>query len=324
MKKIKEDIKKESFSPVYLLFGEEAFLRKSMKNMLRQAIAGDDTMNVASFEGKADISEVISLADTLPFFAPRRLIVLENSGLFKSGGEVLAEYLPTMPDTTHLVFVEEEIDKRSKLFKKVKDIGYPAELKRQTEKELKQWIAAMLKKDGIQVTESTLEYLLLGTGEDMYTIRNEVEKLISYLGGRTVLTAEDIDAVCVPQITGKIFDMISAMSAKNQQKTLELYQDLLMLKEPPMRILFLIARQYNQFYQVKELTESGAGQAEIAKTAGIQPFLVNKIRGASKNYTKAVLKEYLEACVDAEEGIKTGRLIDTLAVETLLIKFSSK
>lgn len=299
-------------------------MRKSMKNMLRQAIAGDDTMNVASFEGKADISEVISLADTLPFFAPRRLIVLENTGLFKSGGEALAEYLPTMPDTTHLVFVEEEIDKRSKLFKKVKDIGYPAELKRQTEKELKQWIAAMLKKDGIQVTESTLEYLLLGTGEDMYTIRNEVEKLISYLGGRMVLTAEDIDAVCVPQITGKIFDMISAMSAKNQQKTLELYQDLLMLKEPPMRILFLIARQYNQFYQVKELTESGAGQAEIAKAAGIQPFLVNKIRGASKNYTKAVLKEYLEACVDAEEGIKTGRLIDTLAVETLLIKFSSK
>ena len=78
-------------------------------------------MNYAYYEGKGvEIREVIDLAETLPFFAERRLIVFENTGLFKSSGADLAEYIKTMPETTYFIFVEEEVDKRSKLYKAVK------------------------------------------------------------------------------------------------------------------------------------------------------------------------------------------------------------
>ena len=75
-----------------------------------------------------DVKSVIDLSETLPFFAERRLIVFDNTGFFKSAGADLADYIKEMPDTTYYIFVEDEIDKRSKLFKAVKSKGRVVEL----------------------------------------------------------------------------------------------------------------------------------------------------------------------------------------------------
>lgn len=98
MKVLAQDIKTGEFKPVYLICGEEAFLRKATKPHER-CHGGDDTMNFHYFEGKGlDLKEIISLADTMPFFGERRLILIEDSGLFKSSGaDALVEYLPQMP-----------------------------------------------------------------------------------------------------------------------------------------------------------------------------------------------------------------------------------
>lgn len=85
MQTLNQDIKNGSFRPVYLLYGDETFLVRSYKNRLKEAIAGDDTMNFNYFEGKGlDLREIISLADTMPFFSDRRLILVEDSGCFKT------------------------------------------------------------------------------------------------------------------------------------------------------------------------------------------------------------------------------------------------
>ena len=114
MQTLNQDIKTGEFKQIYLLYGEEAFLKNSYKNRLKEAIIGDDTMNFARFEGKGlDVDELIRLADTMPFFAERRLILVEDSGFFKSASDALVQYLPSMPDTTILLFVETEVDKRN-------------------------------------------------------------------------------------------------------------------------------------------------------------------------------------------------------------------
>ena len=100
MQTINEDIKNGTFKPVYLLYGEEAFLKQSYKKKLRAAISGDDTMNYNYFEGKGlDVNELISLADTMPFFSERRLILIEDSGFFKTSSEALGGDLPRMAGT---------------------------------------------------------------------------------------------------------------------------------------------------------------------------------------------------------------------------------
>ena len=122
-----------------------------------------------------------------------------------------------------------------------------------------------------------MEDFLEKTGTDMGNISQELEKLLSYTMGRDVITRADIEAVCTTQITNRIFEMIRAVTEKKQRKALDLYQDLLALKEPPMRILFLLARQFNLLLQVKELLAEHCDQATIAKRTGLQSFVVRKI-----------------------------------------------
>lgn len=321
MQTLNQDIKTGEFKQIYLLYGEEAFLKNSYKNRLKEAIIGDDTMNFARFEGKGlDVDELIRLADTMPFFAERRLILVEDSGFFKSASDALVQYLPSMPDTTILLFIETEVDKRNRLYKKVKDMGYAAELNRQDSAQLARWAGGILTREQKKITKHTMELFLSMAGDDMENIRMELEKLISYTLGREVITDEDVLAVCTVQVTNRIFEMVSAIVNRQPRKAMDLYEDLLTLKEPPMRILFLIARQFNQLLQVKDLMGKGMDKGTIASKLKMQPFVVGKTMPQARQFGREQILSYVEFCVETEEAVKSGRLQDRLAVELLITR----
>ena len=321
MQTLNKHIKEKSFRSVYLLCGDEPFLVGSYKKRMREAISGDDTMNFNYFEGKnPDVKEIISLADTMPFFADRRLILIDSSGFFKNAPEELVTYLPQMPDTTCLIFCEMEVDKRNKLYKKVKELGHVAELNKQDSTQLMQWAAGILTKDGKKITKPVMEYFLERTGDDMENIRTELEKLICYTMGRDVITVEDVEAIGTVHVTNRIFEMVSAIVAGNTKKALDLYEDLLTLKEPPMRILFLIARQFNQLLQVKELAAQGNDKGAVASKLKVPPFAAGKLITQAKAFSKEQILSYVELCVESEEAVKTGRLGDRMAVELLIAR----
>lgn len=321
MQTLNQDIRDHAFKPVYLLFGEETFLKNSYKKRLQEAIVGDDVMNFSRFEGKGtDTDELIRLADTMPFFAERRLILVEDSGFFKNATEALVQYLPSMPETTCLMFVESEVDKRSKLYKKVKALGYAAEMERQDAAQLGRWALSLLSKEGKRITGHTMELFLSMAGDDMENIRMELEKLISYTWGRDVITDEDVEGVCTVRVSNRIFEMVSAIVNRQTRRAVELYEDLLTLKEPPMRILFLIARQFNQLLQVKELSERGLDRKTIASRLKMQPFVVGKVIPQTRRFSREQVLSYVNLCVEAEEAVKTGRLSDRLAVELLITR----
>ena len=233
MKSILEDIKTQNFKQAYLLYGEEAYLKHQYKNKLKNALLPeDDTMNFSRFEGKGtEIPKVIDLAETMPFFADRRVILLENTGFFKNKADALADYMGSLPDYLVLIFVEEEVDKRNRMYKAVQKQGRAVEFARQDEKTLMTWVLGMMKKEGKKITRQDMEDFLEKTGTDMGNISQELEKLLSYTMGRDVITRADIEAVCTTQITNRIFEMIRAVTEKKQRKALDLYQDLLALKE---------------------------------------------------------------------------------------------
>lgn len=324
MKNIRADIRARSFRPVYLIYGEEGYIRQGLKRNLKEAIVGDDTMNYLYLEGReADPVRIMDMADTLPFFAEKRLIVVENSGLFKKDAGKLPDYLDTMPDTTCLVFVEETADKRNRLFKKVQARGYVAECLRQTEAELMRWVARGLAQSGKKVTAATVKEFLGRTGEDMETIRQELEKLIGYTGDRDVVTAADVEAVTTTQISGKIFEMIDAISMKNRKKTMSLYYDLMVLRESSMRIISLIARQFRAILKIREMREKGISKREIMEKTGYWSSLVDKYQRQAGRFSTEELERNIRMCVEADEAIKKGNLTDSLAAEMLIITFTS-
>ena len=321
MQRINQDIKQGNFKQVYLLYGEERYLRRQYVNRLKDALCGqDDGMNTHFYEGKdISVGEIIDLAETLPFLAPRRVFFIKNSGLFKSGGEKLAEYLSAPNETSYFVFTESEVDKRSKLYKTVQSKGYAAEFGLQDENSLMRWAAGILNREGKKITESTMQLFLSKTGTDMENIQMELEKLICYCMDRDVVTAQDVEAVCTSRISNHIFDMVNAIADKQTQKALELYYDLLALKEPPMRILFLIARQCNLLQQTKELKARGYDNKTIGSKIGVPPFIAGKYTAQAARFKTSVLRGAVRRCVEAEEAVKTGRMNDILSVELLIL-----
>lgn len=325
MKTIEEDIKTGNFKQVYLLYGEEGYLKKQYRDKLKAAMAApDDTMNFTAYEGK-DTSprELIDLAETLPFFANRRVILVENSGFFKNACDDLAEYMEQIAPSTHFIFVEEEVDKRGRMYKNVKKAGKIVEFATQSEELITRWILGRLKREGKNITGNVMQLFLSKTGTDMGNIDRELEKLICYTLGRDVITAEDVESITTEQTTNKIFDMVNAIAEHNQKKALDLYYDLLALKEPPMRIMYLISRQFQILFNIRDMSSKGLDNNTMAQKAGVPPFAVRRNVTQAKGFTMAQLKQALRDGVEFEEAVKTGRMDDQMAVEVFIMKYSA-
>lgn len=297
MKMLMEDIKNGQFKNIYLLTGEEVYLRDQYKKRLRNALLDpEDTMNASVFEGKnTDPKAVIDLAETMPFFAERRVILIEDSGFTKNACPELADYVPDIPESTCIILVEDEVDKRGRLYKAIKKDGRVVEFKRQDERTLMRWVLGLLKKENKNITEETMKVFLGRTGSDMMNIERELEKLLCYSMDRDVITTEDVEAVCTEQTENRVFDMVQAITDKDQKKALDLYADLLAMKEPPMRILFLITRQFNQLLQLKSMAAQGMDKSEMAKKAGIPPFAMGKYQAQCRKFSMQQLREAVES-----------------------------
>ena len=113
--------------------------------------------------------------------------------------------------------------------------------------------------------------------------------------------------------------MVRAVTEKNQKRALDLYYDLLMLKEPAMRILFLVTRHFQILMQLSDMMGGGFDYKSMASKVGVPEFAVRKYAGQARAFQGKRLEQIVRECVQTEENIKTGQMADQLAVELLII-----
>ena len=341
MKSIDSDIKEGRFKNIYFLIGVEPYLMRQYRDKLVNALAGeDDGINIKRYSGEIpDVNELISFLDTVPFFAPRRVAVIEDTGIFKSAEDTLASYLPSLPETSYVIFVESYkgthdkgaekkyeqtlVDKRYRLYKEVQKLGRIVEFNRMSRDVLNKWLLKRFKEADLNITRRALELLYEYAGDDMSLLYNESEKIICYRLGHSTIDADDIRAVCVRNIENEIFEMVRAIAVKNRGRALKLYYDLLELKERPMGILTLIVREFNILIKVKMLRSSGKTDDVICKLAGIPKFTVGKYVNTASRFTSEYLEAAITDCADMEEMFKQGRINDIIAVELLIVKYAT-
>ena len=324
MKTIDEHIKTQQFHNAYLLYGDEDYLKKQYRDKLIKALLPeDDSMNFAKFEGKdISVGEVIDLAETLPFFADRRVILIADSGFFKTSQEQLADYLSQIQETTYFIFVESEVDKRSKTYKAISKAGSAVDFSMPDEKLLTTWMGSRIKAAGKTISREAWQEFFERTNNSMDQMDKEMEKLLSYTYHKDSISLEDVEAICTKQVQTKIFDMIGFIASKNLPKVMELYHDMLAAKEPPIRILALIIRQFDQMYLLKDMASTGMNVSTIAGKLGIRDFIVKKNLGLARNFSMEQIRQLLEDAADLDERAKTGLINDRMAVELLMIKYS--
>ena len=320
MQELKQDLKNNDFKSIYLLYGDDSYLKRFYKNQLRnKVIRPDDSMNYAHFDGNSiDIGELISISDTMPFLAEHRLILVENSGFFKSPKDELISYVENIPDTTVMVFVEDEVDKRGRMYKAAAAKGRAVSVESPKGKELQAWVGKYLARFGTGMTSDAYNLLLSSVGTNLETLDKELSKLVDYTYGKEVIRPEDVSAICTVQVENKIFDMIEFIVKKDSKKALDLYYDLLALKEPPMRILFLVAMQFDRLFKAKSMREAGYPGDQISSKMKLADWIVDKSLNLGSRYSLEELKNALAKCAEAETDVKTGKMNDKLSVELLI------
>ncbi|MQN01618.1 MAG: DNA polymerase III subunit delta [Lachnospiraceae bacterium] len=325
MRSIDSEISQGNFKRVYLLFGKEHYLLKENREKLLAALGVTDRkdMNFTLLTEKDfSVPALISDSDTLPFFADRRVILVEESGYFKgkkSEKEKLVSYIPDIPDTTVIIFVESDVDKRDKLYKAVSKNGTAEEFLIGDQNELSAWIGGRLKADGLQMRRDAWNEFYIRCGSSMDLMDAEYQKLSAYCWDKKQIEKADVEAVCANASETKIFVLSDALSERNAAKVFAVYQDMLRQNEKAPGILALIERQLKQLYQLKVMDRDGVSFNDKKKKLGISyDFIIRKLETYSRRFKESELRELLRSAADYEEAFKSGRIDDSIAVELLL------
>ena len=348
-RQLNEELKSGDLRRVYLLSGEQAYLRLQNRDKLIKTLLGDgDAMNLSHYTGsEVTAKELIGMAMTLPFFADRRVIVVENTGLLNpkaaarsvtgsrspaaiaEEAEKIAEFIPQIPDTSAVIFVEESTDKRGKLYKALaksrKDgLGEILECTTPDEQDLRAWASGIFRKSGLSADGRTLALFMEYAGDDMFGIAGEAEKLCCYCLGKGRITEQDVRDVCSPRIRDRIFDMIEAIALRDRKKAMDIYMELCALRTAPQVILSLMRRQFDQLVKIRELS-GRMPDSEIAKKAGVPAFVITKkYKPALKMYRSEELLDALEACIAADHESKSGLVDAGIAAEMVIVRLSGR
>lgn len=330
---LKEDLKNNKLKNLYLFYGQEEFLKKYYIDSIEKDILQNDlsSLNKIVLEGKFDMQKLEDACETMPVFSERKLVLVKNSGLFKSGKDGakqqsvkdnLLNYLKNVPSYTVLVFYEEEIDKRLKTVDAVKKNGLIVEFSFQKPAELVKWVMKVFKSYKKEIGMDVASYLIEICEQGMTEILNEVKKLVMFVGERNNITIEDIDKVCTKSVKSKIFDLTDAVAEQNLDKALSLLNDMIMIKEPLPKILFMITRQLRHVLEMKLLCKEGMSVKEASAKIGIAPFAGGKVANQAKSFSEEKLKEGIKEAFELDLAIKTGRINDRVAAELLINKLA--
>lgn len=322
-------IEEKQFKNLYLVFGEEEYLKNICEKQFLEAIVPENIamMNFDIFEGKnISLSHIFDASDTAPFMNDFRLIYVKNSYLFAEGKkeetEKMVEYINKIPSSTIIVFFEEKVDKRLKIFKEVKKTGIIFEFSTLRENELAQWVIQEFIKNGKKISLQNSVYLIRNVGFSMEIIYNEINKLVSYKKDELEIDKNDIDSICTKSLESKVFDLVDSIGYKNVSKAIDIYKNLIFNKISPFMILAMIVRQFRIILQAKYLKKSGENLQDIARQMGIRDFIVREAVNQGCNFTNKILLEGIKECLETDNKIKTGIIQDELAVEMLIIKYA--
>ncbi len=330
MQKLKKEIDDNKFENVYLFYGKEDYLKTLYLNKIEDKLQLGDMamMNKDTYIGHdIEVLKILDSIATLPVFAEYRLVIVKDSGLFatgrKSETDKLVENFAELSSSTILIFVEKNIDKRNKLYKIVGKKGSCVDFKSLKEQDLIKWVESLFKKNNVEIQRQITLKILNTIDRNMNNIEIEVNKLISFIESEDrQLTVEDVNNICSKSLELKIFDLVSAIGKKNPVVALDIYNNMILMKESPIMVLTMISRQLKILLQCKYLKDLGYSNASISKELGLPNFVIKECMIQSKNFNKLELYKSIDRCLGIDVDIKSGNINDKLGVEMLILEYS--
>ena len=315
--------------PLYLLWGEEDYLREFCLDKIRKRLLppGLEEMNYFRFDGRnAEIGAIENALETLPVFSEKKLIEVRDFDFYRGKApdrDALDALLSDLPDYCCLLFVltapDFKPDSRMKIHRHFKDPGLSVEFARQSQSDLLSWIRRRFAALGKEINQPTSEYLIFYCGGLMTGLIGEIEKIAAWTKGPEV-TRADIDAVGAPILDAVVWKFTDALSNQQFDQAAGVMGELLRMRESPIMILATAGKKFRQMFSARLALEQGRDAAYIKALWGINHdyparLLMEAARTVDLNWCRAVL--LLMAQTDLHMK-STGNRGEDLLIELLL------
>ena len=312
--------------PSVLLFeGEEEQMKKDSLSLLRKALlsAGMEEMNEIVLDDP-ETDQLFAAAETLPFLADRRLVIVRDHPALTGRGEAddrLISYLPSVPSTAVLLFYcTGKPDARKKLYTTVKKMGGIVSFPRLSGSELTKFVTDAFHAFDKECDARTADYLIFTVGNDASRLMSEIAKIASFVGERLSVTADDISALATPSTECTVFQLVDAVVTGQKRRALILMKNQLLNGTDPAAMLSLLLRQYRFLQHIKIMQYEKKSREFIRSALGVPPFALDQYLRQASAYTGGQVKQAVALCFDTEYGFKSGKLQVNSALEALVIK----
>ena len=318
-------LSQRSLPSVLLFEGEEEQLKQEALSLLRAAFlpAGMEALNETVLEDP-EADRLIADAETQPFMADRRLVIVRDYPALTGRAEAdekLLSWLPSVPETTILLFYcTGKPDGRKKLYAAVKKLGGIVTFAPLRGAELVRFVTDAFKEAGKECDARTAEYLIFTVGDDAGLLKTEIRKLASYAGERPVIVASDVSALATPSTECTVFQMVDAVVTGQKSRALTLLRNQLLSGTDRMAILAMLLRQYRLLQHIKIMQYEKCSGDYIRSALGVPPFAVEQYMRQASGYTGGQVKSAVRICFDTEYAVKSGRIAQEGAVESVVIR----
>ena len=335
---LEKELKEGKLNSIYLLYGEELFLiennLKKIKTLFGECIKGINYILI----DEQNISEIISDIETPSFGYEKKLIIARNTGILKKEGkkktgdiskikEKLTQYIneniKIIEDSVILVFIEEEADNKSELYKSIEKNGIICKFDFQKPIQIEQRIKAICNGYKVKIDSQTIKYFIECCGTNMQDLINEIRKLIEYTGTNGTIKREDIDKLSIKKIESVIFDLTDNLGKKDIKGALQVLKNLIYEKEPVAKILVTLYNHFKKLYITKIAINNNKDIASSLNLKPNQMFLTTKYKVQSKFFTENDLRNIIQELCDLDYHFKSGKIDLQIGLETILCRYCS-
>ena len=335
---LEKELKEGKLSSLYLLYGEELFLiennLKKIKTVFGECVKGINYILI----DEQNVSEIISDIETPSFGYEKKLIIARNTGLFKkeakkkSGDssklkdkitQYINENIKIINESVILVFIEEEADNKSELYKAIEKNGIVCKVDFQKPIQIEQRIKTICNGYKVQIDSQTIKYFIECCGTNMQDLINEIRKLIEYAGTNGTIKKEDIDKLSIKKLESVIFDLTDDLGKKDITRALQVFKNLIYAKEPLAKILITLYNHFKKLYITKMALNTNKDLASSLNLKPNQIFLTTKYKVQSKFFTENDLRNIIQELCDLDYNFKSGKIDLQVGLETVLCRYCS-
>ena len=310
----------------YLFHGQDTY---SQREFLAGLLAkeGDADMlslNTTRLSGKISFNELQSACDAMPFLARVRVVIVE--GLLaatpdKAFLDRLAAYLPTLPATTRLFFLEpNDVTPNHRLFQlaEKEKLGRVRHFELPKGGELDRWIRGHVEAGGGRIAPQAVQLLAVNVGSDLAALGNEIDKLLLYAGPEGTIAAEDVTRLSPYAAEASIFDLVDALGARQSARVAALFQQKLNEGADPFYLFSMFIRQFRLLLQTRSLLDAGERPAGVTQQLKLHPRVAEKLVAQARGFSLPQLEHIYRRLLQIDVETKTGQA-DLLTALHLLV-----